>query len=265
MTAFEVELLEMPSPSFKVPPLDLKLTADEIHIWFAVLDHPASRLHRFIQTLSTEERTRADHFCFERDRKSFIVRRGLLRTILGFYLNVAPSRLRFRCAKDGKPELMDISGKESVHFSLSHSEGAALFGFARDREIGVDIEYMRDISEMDQIAEQFFSIKENEVFRSLPKSQKREAFFRGWTCKEAFIKALGEGLSRPLDGFDVSLVPGEPAKLLGIEGDSKEASRWSIQELKPALGFATALAVEGNNLAFRCWQWSNLLIETHRS
>jgi 4'-phosphopantetheinyl transferase len=244
------------SPS-KLPPLDLELMADEIHIWFAVLGQPVSGVHRYIQTLSIEERIRAEHFHSERDRKNFIVRRGILRTILGFYLNVEPNQLRFRCGKNGKPELADTFANGTVHFNLSHSEGVALFAFARDLEIGVDVEYMRDISEMEQIAEQFFSVHEKRVFRTLPKNEKKEAFFNCWTRKEAFIKAVGDGLSRPLDSFDVTLVRGEPARLLRIEEDSNAAFRWSIQDLKPALGFAAALAVEGKNLAFRCWQWSN--------
>jgi len=140
---------------------------------------------------------------------------------------------------------------------LSQSDGLALYAFTRDREIGVDIEHIRDISEMEQIAEQFFSARENAVFRTLPKSKKKEAFFNCWTRKEAFIKAIGEGLSWPLDSFDVSLIPGEPARLLKIEGDSKAASRWSIQDLKPAFGFAAAFAVKGRSGRVHCWQWSD--------
>jgi 4'-phosphopantetheinyl transferase len=198
---------------------------------------------------------RAERFHFEHDRKRFIVARGILRTILGWYLGVEHSRLQFCYRKNGKPALADTFGKGRIHFNLSHSEGLALYAFTRDREIGVDIEYIHDLSEMDQIAERFFSTGENNVFRELPESKKKEAFFRCWTCKEAFIKAIGDGLSHPLDKFDVSSVPGEPARLLGIEGDAKAASRWTIQELKPASGFAAAFAAEGRRWRLRCWQW----------
>ena len=108
---------------------------------------------------------------------------------------------------------------------------------------------------MEQIAERLFSVKENEVFRSLPKSQKRGAFFKGWTCKEAFIKALGDGLFQPLEKFDVSLAPGEPASLLRIKDDSREASRWMIQDLKPAPNYAAAFAVKSHMFETKCWQW----------
>jgi 4'-phosphopantetheinyl transferase len=119
----------------------------------------------------------------------------------------------------------------------------------------VDIEHIRDTPEMEQIVERFFSIKENEVFRSLPESRKREAFFNGWTCKEAFVKALGDGLSRPLDEFDVSLIPGESAERSGIEGGSGEASQWSIQNLKPAPDYVGAFAVKSHSFEIKRWRW----------
>jgi 4'-phosphopantetheinyl transferase len=245
----------MLSPSFKLPPLDLKLVADEIHIWFAVLGQPLSRLHTFIETLSIEERIRAEHFYFERDRKNFIVRRGILRRILGCYLNVEPGRLQFHYGENGKPELADAFGNGTVHFNLSHSDGVALFAFACHREIGADIEYIRDIPEMDKIAEQIFSVREKRIFRGLVNEQKKEAFFNCWTRKEALIKAIGDGFSRSLDEFDVALNPGLPAGLREIGTDSKTAFRWFVQDLKPAPGFAAAFAVEGRGWELHCWQF----------
>ncbi len=245
----------MPSPSFSPPPLDLELKTDEIHVWCASLDQPVTLFYKFIQTLSTDERIRAERFHFERDRRRFIIAHGILRMILSSYLSVELSRLQFRYGKYGKPALADTSGKETFRFNLSKSDGLALYGFTRDREIGVDIEHIRDIPEMDQIAERFFSVRENVVFRALPESKKKEAFFSCWTRKEAFIKAIGDGLSWPLDKFDVSLVPGKPARLLRIEGDSKAASRWTIQELRPGSGFAAAFAIEGGSWDLHCWQW----------
>ena len=127
---------------------------------------------------------------------------------------------------------------------MSHSEGLALYGFTRDHEIGVDIEHIYDIPEMEQIAEQFFSVRENAVFHGLPESKRKEAFFNCWTRKEAFIKAVGDGLSRSLDSFEVSLLPGKPAHLLCVGNDPLEASRWHLRELTPAHGYTGALVVE---------------------
>ncbi|MCK4828574.1 4'-phosphopantetheinyl transferase superfamily protein, partial [bacterium] len=213
------------------------------------------RFQRLKQLLSPVESMRAERFHFEQDRKRFIACHGILRMICGRYLNVDPRRLRFCNGKNGKPTLANEFDNRSIHFNLSHSHGIALYGYTRDQQIGVDIEHIHDISEMGQIAQRFFSKTENEIFRSLPESKKKEAFFHCWTRKEAFIKAIGDGLSYPLHKFDVSLIPGEPAKLLRIEGDSKRASRWSVQDLKPAPGFVAAFAIEGGRQRLRCWQW----------
>jgi 4'-phosphopantetheinyl transferase len=245
----------MLSPSLSPPPLDLELPADEIHVWRASLDQPVPRFQRLKQLLSPDESMRAEQFHFEQDRKRFIACHGILRTILGRYLNVDPNRLQFCNGKNGKPALAHEFDNGSIHFNLSHSNEIVLYGFARDQQMGVDIERIRNISEMDQITKRFFSKTENEILRNLPDNQKKEAFFNCWTRKEAFIKAIGEGLSYPLNKFVVSLVPGEPARLLRIEGDSKAASRWFIQELNPAPGFAAAFAVEGRRRQLRFWQW----------
>ncbi len=244
-------------PIWKTPLSGLPLPKNDIHIWRAALDLPNTSIQELNRTLSIDEKQRAERFHFDQDRNRLIVRRGILRSILGCYLSVEPSRLQFCNGKNGKPGLADTSGNGTIHFSLSHSEGIALYSFTRDREIGVDIECVHDIPEMDQIAEEFFSVKENDVFRSLPENKKKEAFFNCWTRKEAFIKAIGDGLSHPLDKFDVSMAPGEPASLLRTEGDSKGASLWCIQDLKPAPGFAAAFAVEGQSWQLHCWQWSD--------
>lgn len=242
-------------PSSSSLPLKLELLDDEIHIWCANLDQFATGLNGFIQTLSLDEQKRAQRFYFERDRQRFILGRGVLRTILAVYLSIEPNQIQFSYGKNGKPALDGTHGKGALHFNLSHSEGMALYAFTRSGEIGLDIEYIRKIPEMEPIAEQLFSARERAAFRALPESKKNEAFFNCWTRKEAFIKAIGDGLSQPLDEFDVSLTPGEPARLLRIEGDSKAASRWLIQELKLAPGFAAAFAVERQNWRLSCWQW----------
>jgi len=237
---------------WKIPLPDLQLSKGDIHIWRADLDLPITGFQKLYQTLSIDERVRAERFHFEKDRRRFIVGRGTLRTILGCYLNVEPSRLQFCYGKNGKPALADTFGKGVILFNMSDSEGLALYAFTRDHEIGVDIEHIRDIPEMDQIAERFFSARENAVFRSLPESKKREAFFNCWTRKEAFIKAKGEGLGLGLDQFEVSLAPGERAALLSTNGDPQEASRWSLRELDPGPGFTAALAVQGHGWQLKC-------------
>jgi len=198
---------------------------------------------------------RAERFYFKRDRKHFIVGRGLLRTILGCYLGIAPNRLQFCYGPRGKPDLAETSGGSKLCFNLSHSQGLALYGVTREREIGIDLEHIRSISQAEQIAERFFSVQENAVFRVLPPSKKQVAFLNCWTRKEAYLKAIGDGLARSLEQIEVSLAPGEPARLLSTEGDPQSAEHWTLQELMPAPGYVAALVVEGYGWRLSCWQW----------
>jgi 4'-phosphopantetheinyl transferase len=131
----------------------------------------------------------------------------------------------------------------------------ALYAVTRAREVGIDVELIRSDLKIEQIAERFFSHHEIATLRALPTELRQSAFFRCWTRKEAYIKATGKGLSLPLDQFEVSLTPGEPAALLSTQPDPNEAQRWSLRELTPAPGYAAALAVEGHGWCLACWDW----------
>ncbi len=242
-------------PTFKHKPLNLELRTDKIHVWYVSMDQQVSRLQRMESILSVDERMRAERYHFERDRNRFIMGRGILRTIISWYLNIESGKLRFCYGKHGKPELADKFGRGTICFNLSHSAGLALYAFARGQAIGVDIENIRDIYEMEQIAERIFSEKEKIFFHSLPKSKKKEAFFNCWTRKEAFIKAIGDGLHWPLNKFDVSLSQAEPARLLSIQGDATKASKWHLEDLKTFSGFVAACVVECG-CHIRSYQWT---------
>jgi 4'-phosphopantetheinyl transferase len=239
-------------------PETLMLGRDEVHVWRASLDQTASRVQNYLRTLTPDERRRAARFYFARDRDHFIVARGVLRAILSSYLNRDPGQLRFCYNPQGKPYLPRESGGDWLRFNLSHSHGLALLAVTRDREIGVDVEHIRSGLADEQMAERFFSPQEVAQLRALPPARQAEAFFNCWTRKEAYIKAQGVGLSLPLDQFDVSLVPGEPAALLSTRGDPHEASRWSLRELMPGSGYIAALAVKGHDWRLTCWQWADL-------
>ena len=240
---------------WRPPPTDWALLSNDVHVWCAFLNQPASRVQHLAQMLSTEERTRAERFYLERDRKRFIAGRGLLRTILGCYLGIEPNRLQFCYGHHGKPALAETSGGSMLSFNLSHSQELILYAITRGREIGVDLEQIRPISEFEQIAERCFSVREIAVFRTLPPSQKLAAFFNCWTRKEAYLKAIGDGLAFPMEQLDVSLSPGEPARLYDIKGYHSTVTRWSLQELTLAPGYVVALAVEGHDWRLKCWQW----------
>lgn len=242
-------------PIWNTPPAYFELSNKDVHIWQAALDLPSSSVQELKEKLSIDERIKAERLRFERDRNRFIVRFGILRTILGSYMGVEPVKVRFRYGNHGKPRLCDAFGPADIHFNVSRSEGLALYVFTRDHEVGVDIERIRDIPEMEEIVEQFFSARENAVFRSLPRSKTRQAFFTCWTRKEAFMKAIGEGLFYPLNRFDVSFSPDEPSRLLSIDGDPEKASQWFMLSLKPAVGFTAALAIKGHGWRLHFWQW----------
>ena len=249
--------MTVPECSWFLPPTNLTLSGDEVHVWCASLDLPSSDVENFENTLTVDERERAERFYFQKDRRRFIVGRGVLRAILSCYLNREPSELRFFYTVHGKPELATQSDGNAIRFNVSHSHEVALYAVTRGREIGIDVECIRPISEADQIAERLFSTREHAVFRALPAHESIGAFFTCWTRKEAYLKALGDGLARPLDEFDVLLAPGKPARLLYVQGDEEEVSRWSLRELTPAPGYAAALAVEADGWHLKCWNWMN--------
>jgi 4'-phosphopantetheinyl transferase len=233
---------------------------NEIHIWYASLCQSVSYYHILSQTLSLDEHRRAERFYFERDKKRFVICHGILRMLLAHYLSVKPGKLQFYSGKYGKPALVDTFGRGKLFFNLSRSGDHALYAFTRDREIGIDIEQIRNISEMNQIAERVFSKKEREAFFSLSEKKKEEAFFNCWTRKEAFVKAIGDGLYHALDTFEVSFLPGKLAMLLGMEGCPMATSQWSIQELNPTSGCAAAFAVKGQDWRLCHYQYPHLLI-----
>jgi 4'-phosphopantetheinyl transferase len=203
--------------------------------------------------LSDDERRRAERFRFDRDRARFVVRRGVLRGLLGRYIGTHPSQIAFKYAERGKPQLASPLDIEGLNFNLSHSQDLVLFAFARQLVIGVDVEWTRPLEDAPSIARGCFSTAEIAALNRVDLSDRTEAFYNCWTRKEAFVKATGEGLQRPLDSFDVSLIPGEPARLLACtDGD---VAAWSLHNLKPAAGFVGAVAAPAEHLTLRCWQW----------
>ncbi len=244
---------------YNLPPTNFMVAGDQVHVWRASLDPPLVYVRSLVHTLSADEQIRTEQLYFERDRKRFIVGRGLLRMILGRYIGIAPERLRFQYGSAGKPALATTPGIPEVQFNVSHSHGLVLYAVTRDRQIGVDLEHIRPILGAEQIAARVCSPREQAVFRALPAMQRQVAFFHCWTCKEAYVKACGDGLARPLNQIDVSLAPSEPARSLSIAGASGAGSRWSLHELNPAPGYVAALAVERDNLQLCCWQWSKWL------
>ncbi|MEO6809945.1 MAG: 4'-phosphopantetheinyl transferase superfamily protein [Isosphaeraceae bacterium] len=219
---------------------------EDVHVWRIPLDQPKGVVGRLRRVLSEDERERADRFRMELHRDHFTAGRGVLRQILGGYLGVGADALVFRKGTFGKPGLAGAEGESSIRFNLTHSGGLALLAVTSRREVGVDIEQVRPMDDAEQIITRFFSRKEQADFLSLPRGQRTAAFFRGWTRKEAYMKATGEGFALALDRFDVSISPDEPARLLHVEGRPGEPERWSLADLAPGPGFQGALVVEAS-------------------
>jgi 4'-phosphopantetheinyl transferase len=240
--ASRLHFRELPACAVRRP------AAGEVHVWFVDLD-AAGGPPRPRDLLSEDELDRGHRFHFERDRRRFMAARGALRTRLGSYLLSAPQDIRFAYGAHGKPSLSAPSSR--LRFNLSHSGGRALLGFTVDREIGVDIERLTPVPDALDLAARFFAPTEWDALASLDPVRRDHAFLRGWTCKEAFVKAKSEGLGYPLDQFAVSLSPDAPAQLLALEGDDPAA--WSLVAFEPEEGFLAAVAVHGPECQVTVW------------
>lgn len=235
------------------PPNHLKLTEDQVDIWQADLNLSAQQLTQFQFILSADEQQRAKRFRFDKDRNQYIAARGILRTLLGQYLDVSPEALKFSYSDKGKPSLSTLNLTQSIQFNLSHSNHKAVYGMTLNRQIGIDLEYMRTI-EVLSLAKRFFSQQEFIQLHSTPNEVRQQLFFQLWTAKEAYLKATGEGLSG-LEKVEISL---EKMQLFSTEIPHKFLSNWSITSLNINPEYIAAIAVAGEQLNYRYWQWQSV-------
>jgi 4'-phosphopantetheinyl transferase len=241
----------MSEHSWMPPPPTLELAGSDVDVWRFSLEQPAAVVDAFFQLLDADERARAERFAMERVRRQFVVGRGFLRQALARYLQVDPRSVRFAYGNFGKPLLAEEAG---LAFNLTHSDERALLGVTRAGELGVDLERVRAMQDLEGIARRFFAPGEVAVLRAVETALRELAFFHCWTRKEAFIKALGEGLSRPLDQFEVTLRPGEPARLLWVQDDPREHERWQFTHLDPWPGYVGCVALAARGWRTRCWE-----------
>ena len=212
------------------PPIALGWpAAEEVHLWRLPLLASAGDLFALQALLSEDERQRAIRYRFDRDRLRYTIARGMLRRILAAYLGRPPAELKFGYGERGKPFLqLTESGSgargRSLEFNLSHSGELALFAVASGRAIGVDVEQERALEDWAAIAERFFAAGEQAAIARLPQKERQRAFFDCWARKEAYIKAVGDGLAIPLDGFEVSVETRE-ARLLSTAWRSGDVER----------------------------------------
>lgn len=239
-------------PAFSPP----TLLSGEIHVWRFDLTPTECELARFERSLHDDERCRAARFRTETLRRRFTAGRGGLRAVLGAYLECPPDGVTLTYGTHGKPALADPVGSGPIAFNLTHTHDLALCAVTPGRTVGVDVEAVRPMEDAERIIRRFFSPREQADFLALPAPERLAAFFRGWSRKEAFLKATGTGLATVLDSFDVTLDPDRPAALLRVGDDPTEAARWSLLDLNVGDGYAAAVAVSGpaGRDALRLWR-----------
>lgn len=226
---------------WQTPPQNIDLFPTDIHVWKTNLNINTAQQNELWQLLSNDEKTRANRFRFPHLRVHYIAGRGALRQLCGRYLSVAPQDLVFTYGAQGKPLLSDFP---DFSFNLSHSHGIAVFAFAHEMTLGIDVEFIDTTIDYEVIAPRFFSKNEADTLLALPKAERPPVFFNCWTRKEAFIKAKGGGLSIPLDQFEVTLLLEDTPRLLAIDWAPEEVSQWSIFSFSADEGYVGALMTD---------------------
>ena len=234
-------------------PSEIDLPPGEVHLWSARLEQAGDFLDECQGTLSRDERQRAERFRIGSLRTCYIAGRGILRVLLGRYLHAAPAALALSYQSHGKPQLARPWKESGVQFNMSHSHGLVVYAFTRQSEIGVDVEAVRPMPNAEALLERFFSAEEVRQWREMPAERQLRAFFQGWTRKEAWLKAVGSGLSFPLDEFCVTM--GDPARVLSIRGDAEEAAQWWLESSEPSDGYVAAATLRGQPAVVRRWRW----------
>jgi 4'-phosphopantetheinyl transferase len=235
-------------------PSELDLTRDEVHVWCVNFNVFERDIHALRLNLSKDENAKAESFYFYKDKKNYIGRHAILRRILGRYLSIAPNNINFSYSSHGKPSLCNYSNGDTIHFNLSHSKGLVLYAITRGREVGIDVERIIPGIMDTQFSSYVFSQKELYGIQSLPSDLRMIALFQYWTRKEAFVKALGKGLSYDLKKIDVSGAFGENNIISHRNSDAHDGCRWSLRDIEVGSGYAASIVVKGYNWRLKCWK-----------
>lgn len=209
-----------------------------VDVWRVFLSADPALVERLFPILSADEQARANRFATPELRMRYVISHAALRTLLGRAAGRDPGEIAFVHGSAGKPSLAD----GALDFNMSHGGNVALYALTRGAALGIDVEECRTIDDHLRIARRFFAENEYTELAALPRSQQTDAFFRCWTRKEAYVKALGDGLKAPLDAFEVTLRPGDAAAVLNVAGDPEAAARWRLHHLEPAPGYVGAVA-----------------------
>jgi 4'-phosphopantetheinyl transferase len=235
--------------SWAVPSFPAELSSKEVHVWRLNLQRHALSDHELASRLSAEERRRATRIRFQNARKQFVVGRGVLRTILGFYLNTEPNLIEFYYGAHGKPYVEHGYGRDTFQFSLAHSHELVLYAFTRGRRLGIDIEFVRELPGAVRMLHTCFSERESAGTGAVMRNEEIRTFLESWTRQEAYVKAIGIGLA---ERFQLS---SRTDRLADSEEPTEDDSGWSVLPFAPAPGFTGTLVVEGNKWRFHSFQF----------
>lgn len=232
------------------------LPAEAVHLWQVPLTPAQAGLADLLTLLSEAERTRAQQFHFERHRQRFVAGRAALRLVLSRYTGVPAVAVPLAVGAFGKPALAEPAA--GLHFNLTHAEDLALLAVTTGRELGVDLERVRPLPDLEAVAEHFFSTAERAEVLAQPPAQRPPVFFTCWTRKEAYLKAIGTGLAEPLQHFDVTPLTGPPPEPLWVQPHHTPDRRWRVADLPAPAGYAAALAAEGAAWSVTMWHQLSL-------
>jgi 4'-phosphopantetheinyl transferase len=230
---------EATSSQFMQTGSPFQISIHDVHVWIISIKTSDRVVSHFERILSEDEVDRASRFRFPHLRDAFVISHGCLRHLLGQYLDLHPATICFSYGHKGKPSL---SPESALQFNLTHSNGMAAVALTSGCQIGVDLEHIRPMNDMQQLAGQYFCPEEIDEIMSLPSKDRERAFFLCWTRKEAYIKAIGDGLSCPLDSFRVTVLPDIDARLIHIGGSRVAAEMWTLHDLGLAADYAATVA-----------------------
>jgi 4'-phosphopantetheinyl transferase len=230
---------------------------NQTDIWLIYIPDVVNYSPYYEQLLVNEEKEKANHFVFLKDKLRYVITHGILRLLLSDYLNLSSRQIVLKNNSYGKPYLSTENHPESLFFNLSHSNLGIVLAFAKSMDLGIDLEFVKkDIPFLD-IAKHFFSQFEYQELLSTPEISRIQAFYHGWTRKEAFIKAKGKGLSIPLDSFDVSISQGKQPAILRSSDDPMDLKNWKLFDLDTWPDYTSALCIEGEQKKINFYHWDN--------
>lgn len=247
----------MQTEAWLVPPDVPVLQPQDIHVWRASLTCPPEARDRFWRLLSADEQARAERLISADRRAQLIAAHGILRTLLGGYLGQDPRTLSFGAGPQGKPMLLsDRNPTRDLRFNLSHSHEHVLYAFAWEREVGVDVERIREQVDVLKLAERFFAPHEASALRERSPEERRRLFFTLWVCREACLKTWGTGLTVPLNRLEVELIPEQSSARVTIKKPGGETRSCHVRVLPLGGGYVGAVTAEGEESRVQCWQWA---------